>query len=98
VTEAEKEIDKAWRGSYSAERNEKVVNELIQENLDMGAMHLLARLCFRGIYVPQMTKRAWLNLIFQNRRAILTLLRTGIAKYREAHDRQTEKVTAPAIN
>ena len=98
VTEAEKEIDKAWRMSYSPERNEKVVNELIQENLDIGAMHLLARLCFRGIYVPQMTKTAWLNLIFQNRRSILKLLRNGIAKYREAHDRQTEKVTAPAIN
>jgi radical SAM superfamily enzyme YgiQ (UPF0313 family) len=98
VTEAQKEIDKAWRGSYSPERNEKVVNELIQENLGIGAMHLLARLCFRGIYVPQMTRMAWLNLIFQNRRSIFKLLRNGIAKYREAHDRQTEKVTAPAIN
>ncbi len=98
VTAAEKEIEKAWRGSYSPERNEKVVNELIQENLDMGAMHLLARLCFRGIYVPQMTRGAWLNLIFQNRRSIFKLLRNGIAKYREAHDRQTENVTAPAIN
>ncbi len=98
VTAAEKEINKAWRGSYSPERNEKVVNELIQENLDMGAMHLLARLCFRGIYVPQMTRGAWLNLIFQNRRSIFKLLRNGIAKYRQAHDRQTENVTAPAIN
>ncbi len=35
-----------------------VVNHLIQENLDIGAMHLLARLCFRGIYVPQMTMRS----------------------------------------
>jgi radical SAM superfamily enzyme YgiQ (UPF0313 family) len=98
VPEAEKEIDKAWRMSYSAERNEKVVNQLIPESFDIGAMHLLARLCFRGIYVPQMTKRAWLNLIFQNRRSILKLLRNGIAKNREAHDRQTEKVTAPAMN
>src|ERR1051326_769425 len=95
---AEKEIEKAWRGTYSPERNEKVVNELIQENLDMGAMHLLARLCFRGIYVPQMTRRAWLNLIFQNRRSIFKLLRSAIAKYREVHDRKTENVTAPAMN
>jgi radical SAM superfamily enzyme YgiQ (UPF0313 family) len=98
VTEAQKEIDKAWRDSYSSKRNEEVVNELIQENPGMGVMHLLARLCFRGIYVPQMTRRAWLNLIFQNRRSIFKLLRTGFAKYRESHDRQTEKVTAPAIN
>jgi radical SAM superfamily enzyme YgiQ (UPF0313 family) len=98
ASEAEKELDKAWRMSYSAYRNEKVVNLLISQNPDIGAMHLLARLCFRGIYVPQMTKRAWLNLIFQNHRSILKLLRNGIAQYREAHDRQTEKVTAPAIN
>jgi radical SAM superfamily enzyme YgiQ (UPF0313 family) len=98
ASEVEKELDKGWRMSYSPDRNEKVVNLLISQNPDIGAMHLLARLCFRGIYVPQMTKRAWLNLIFQNRRSILKLLRTGIAKYREAHDRQTEKVTAPAIN
>jgi len=41
------------------------------------------RLFFRGIYVPQMTKRAWLSLIFQNRKSIQKLLRNGIAKYRE---------------
>ena len=97
-SEAEKELDKAWRMSYSASRNEKVVTDLVSQSLDMSAMHLLARLCFRGIYVPQMTKRAWLNLIFQNRRSIFKLLRNGIAKYRRAHDRQTERVTAPAIN
>ena len=98
VTEAQKEINKAWRMSYSPERNEKVVNLLVSDNPGIGAMHFLARLCFRGIYVPQMTKRAWLNLIFQNRRSILKLLRNGIAKYREAHKRQIEEVTAPAIN
>ena len=98
VTEAEKEISTAWRMSYSPERNEKVVDLLLPESLDTGAMHLLARLCFRGIYVPQMTKRAWVNLIFQNRRSILKLLRNGIAKYREAHDRQAERVTATAVN
>jgi len=97
VTEAQKEIDKAWRGSYSSERNEKVVNELIQENPGISAMHLLARLCFRGIYVPQMTRMAWFNLILQNRRSIFKLLRNGIAKYRAAHDRQAANVTAPVM-
>ena len=58
----------------------------------------LARLCFRGIYVPQMTRRAWFNLIFQNRRSIFTLLRNGVARYRETHKNQTEKAIAPAMN
>lgn len=96
--EAENELDHAWRMSYSAERNEKVVNLLMSQNLDIGAMHLLARLCFRGIYVPQMTRRAWVNLIFRNRRSIFKLLRDGCAKYRETHKGQTEKATAPALN
>jgi len=98
ASEAEKELDKAWRMSYSADRNEKVVNLLITQNPDVSAMHLLARLCFRGIYVPQMTRMAWLNLLLKNPRSILKLLLNAIAKYPEAHDRQTEKVTAPAIN
>jgi len=61
-------------------------------------VHLLARLCFRGIYVPQMKRRAWFNLIFQNRRSIFTLLRNGVARYRGTHNSQTEKAIAPAMN
>jgi len=86
------------RLSYRADRNEKVVNLLISQNPDIGAMHLLARLCFREIYVPQMTRWAWFNLIFQNRRSIFTLLRNGVARYRETHNGQTENTTAPAMN
>jgi hypothetical protein len=98
ASEAEKELDKAWRMSYSAHRNEKVVNLLISENLEMGAMHLLARLCFRGIYMPQMTRMAWFNLIIRNRRSILKLLRNAMARHRETRNGQTEKATAPAMN
>jgi hypothetical protein len=97
AADAEKELDNAWRMSYSADRNEKVVNLLMQD-LDISAMHLLARLCFRGIYVPQLTRRAWISLVFQNRRSIFKLLRNGIAKYRDTRDRRTRKATAPAMN
>jgi hypothetical protein len=75
-----------------------VVDLLMPQSLDTSAMHFLMRLFFRGIYVPQMTRRAWFNLILQNRRSILKLVRNGIAKYRQAHNRQTEKATAPAMN
>lgn len=98
ISQAHEELDRAWRMSYSPARNEQIVDLLAPRSLHNSATHFLMRLFFRGIYVPQMTRRTWLNLIFQNRRSILKLLRNGIAKYREAHDRQTEKVTAPAIN
>ena len=84
ISEAHEEIDQAWRMSYSPKRNESVMEELTPRGLDTRAMHLLMRLFFRGIYVPQMTKTAWINLLYQNRRSILKLFRDGIAKYRES--------------
>jgi len=98
ISEGQDELDKAWRMSYSPARNKQVIDLLMPRSLDISAMHFLMRLFFRGIYVPQMTKRAWLNLIFQNRKSLLKLLRSGIAKYREAHVQQTEKATTPAMN
>lgn len=98
IDEAHHEVDTAWRRSYSPQRNKHVVDVLTERSISVGTMHFLMRLFFRGIYVPQMTKRAWLNLIFQNRRSIFRLLRSGIAKYREARDQQTDQATAPAMN
>lgn len=95
IAEAHKEVDNAWRKSYSPKRNRHVIDILAQRSLDVGAMHLLMRLFFRGIYVPQLTKRAWVNLIFQNRRPIFKLIRKGFTRYREA---QSQKVSAAAIN
>ena len=98
VSQAQEELDKAWRMSYSPQRNKQVVDLLTQQGLTAGAMHFLMRLFFRGIYVPQMTKTAWLKLVVQNRRSIFTLVRKGIAKYRDAHSRQPEKATQPVLN
>ena len=98
IAEAHGELDRAWRKSYSPTRNEQVVDQLTPQSIDAGAMHFLMRLFFRGIYVPQMTRRAWFNLILQNRRSIVKLFRKGIAKYRETNKRQIRESTAPAIN
>jgi radical SAM superfamily enzyme YgiQ (UPF0313 family) len=98
TAQAHDEVDKAWRRSYSPQRNKQVVDLLTPDNLDIGAMHFLMRLFFRGIYVPQMTTTAWLKLIAQNRKSIFTLVRKGIASYRAAHNRQPEKATAAALN
>jgi hypothetical protein len=45
-------------------------------------MHFAMRMFFRGIYFPQMTKRAWLKLIFDNRGSILKLAREAIGEWR----------------
>jgi radical SAM superfamily enzyme YgiQ (UPF0313 family) len=97
IDQAQKELDKAWRSSYSPARNKQVVEQLIPQSLDMGAMHFLMRLFFRGIYVPQMTKPAWANLLFQNRASIFALVRKGFANYRASRARQGEQAAA-ALN
>ena len=98
VHQAHQELDQAWRRSYNPQRNKQVVDLLTQRDLDIGLIHFLMRLFFRGIYVPQMTTSAWLRLIFQNRRSIYTLVRKGVAKYRQTHEPQTQKASAQAIN
>jgi hypothetical protein len=41
-------------------------------------MHLVTRLIFRGIYFPQMGKRAWVKLLFANRGLIYSLGRESL--------------------
>jgi radical SAM superfamily enzyme YgiQ (UPF0313 family) len=91
IDQAQNELDKAWRSSYSPERNKQVIDLLTPESIDVGAMHLIMRLFFRGIYIPQMTKAAWANLLFQNRKSIFTLVRKGISNYREARALRSQK-------
>jgi radical SAM superfamily enzyme YgiQ (UPF0313 family) len=98
VAEVEEEIDKAWRMSYSPERNENVVNLLIPQNPPISAMHLLARLCFRGIYVPQMTRTAWLRLLIENRRPLLKLIHHGVARFGTRKRRRTQKGMTAVTN
>jgi hypothetical protein len=45
-------------------------------------MHLVTRFAFRGIYFPQMGKRAWARLVFANRRLIYSLAREGLRRSR----------------
>src|SRR5437773_6134648 len=67
IPEAQLELDRAWRTSYSPERNEEVIDLLAPRGIDARIMHFVMRLFFRGIYIPQMNKRTWVKLIAANR-------------------------------
>jgi len=41
----------------------------------------IARMCFRGIYFPQMGPVAWMKVIYQNRRTIFSLVKEGFATW-----------------
>jgi hypothetical protein len=46
----------------------------------------IARLCFRGIYFPQMGKWEWTKVIAQNRRTIFKIVRDGLAARRRGRE------------
>ena len=74
IDEAHDEVRIGWTSSYSPEAIEKAVDSLNHKPLGYRINILIARLCFRGIYFPQMGRFAWLKTIVENRRTILTLM------------------------
>ncbi|MBA3513716.1 MAG: hypothetical protein H0T77_04995 [Pyrinomonadaceae bacterium] len=97
IEEAQMEVDKAWRTSYSAESNQKALESIADRRIDDRLMHLVARLFFRGIYFPQLTRRDWTKLVAQNRRPVWKLAREAFGMYRAArkNDAQAEALTRP---
>jgi len=46
--------------------------------------HLVARLCFRGIYFPQKSALAWVKVLLENRGAILRIIRGSFTNWRRS--------------
>ena len=84
IEQARQETLHAWQLSYSPERNAEAVAAISDAPIGYRIGHLVARFFFRGIYFPQMNKRAWVKLLFQNRRTILSLTREGVSTWRAA--------------
>ena len=77
IEEAHNEVRIGWASSYSPGAIEAAVDSLNHKPLGYRINILIARLCFRGIYFPQMGRFAWVKSILENRRTILKLLRQG---------------------
>ncbi len=95
IAQTQAELEKAWTRSYSPDRNANAIDWLSNKPIKIRVMHLAMRLFFRGIYFPQMTKRAWLKLVFDNRRPIYKLVGEGIGKWRSAKKRTSSDKTLP---
>lgn len=78
IEEAHNEVRTGWTKSYSPEAIEKAVDSIKHKALGYRINILIARLCFRGIYFPQMGRFAWLKAIVENRRTIFKLLWQGL--------------------
>ena len=77
IDEAHNAVRLGWASSYSPEAIEKAVDSLNHKPLGYRINILIARLCFRGIYFPQMGRFAWLRSILENRRTIFEPIRQG---------------------
>jgi hypothetical protein len=72
--QAEAEVRESWASSYSPAANASAMQWLESRPLCDRIIHLLSRLAFRGIYFPQMKRRDWAKILFQNRGAILKII------------------------
>lgn len=84
IEDAKDETFNAWSRSYSPERNWEAIESIKDAPIQLRIGHLVARLFFRGIYFPQMSKWAWVSLLLQNRKTIFSLTWEGIKTWRTA--------------
>jgi radical SAM superfamily enzyme YgiQ (UPF0313 family) len=77
IAEAHAEVEHGWLEAYSPEAIAHAVKSLNDKHLGYRVNILVARLCFRGIYFPQMGLMAWLKCITQNGQTIWDLVREG---------------------
>lgn len=72
--QAEAEVREAWESSYASSANASALRWLESRPLPDRIIHMLSRLAFRGIYFPQISRRDWMKILFQNRSPILRVI------------------------
>jgi radical SAM superfamily enzyme YgiQ (UPF0313 family) len=79
IAEAHDEVKRGWACSYGPEGIARAVDSIDHKPLGYRINILIARLCFRGIYFPQMGRAAWFKVLAENRRTIFKLVKEGFS-------------------
>jgi hypothetical protein len=95
VDQTHAELERAWTESYSPQRNASALDSIADKPIKIRVMHFAMRMFFRGIYFPQMTKRAWIKLVVDNRRSIFKLVREGIGEWRATKKKNRAQAAVP---
>ncbi len=90
IPQTQLELEQAWEKSYSPERNREAIEQLSDQPMKYRLTHLVMRLLFRGIYFPQMNKRAYLKVLLANRGSIASLSREAISKWLSSRKNKRE--------
>jgi radical SAM superfamily enzyme YgiQ (UPF0313 family) len=93
IDEAHAEVREGWENSYSPEAIAKAVNSIDNEHLGYRINIVISRLCFRGIYFPQMGKWAWLKVIFENRTTLCNLFESGLLAWWKGRRQRKNKIS-----
>jgi radical SAM superfamily enzyme YgiQ (UPF0313 family) len=94
IAEAHAEVKYGWANSYSAEAIGKAVDSLADRSLGYRINIFIARICFRGIYFPQMGRLAWARVTIQNRRTIFKLVKEGFRAWYRLRSKSDETFDA----
>jgi radical SAM superfamily enzyme YgiQ (UPF0313 family) len=95
ISESGEEVQQAWSASYSAKRNAQALKSIQKAPVQYRIGMLVARLFFRGIYFPQMSRWAWIKLLAQNGGSIFNLTRETFSLWKRARGRvRTEPASA----
>lgn len=73
--EVHTEVKYAWTNTYSPENTKRAMDKIADSPAAYKISHLVARLCFRGIYFPQRGSGAWFKVLVENRRVIFRVVR-----------------------
>ena len=78
VAQAEKEVRRAWKRSYSAREIASSLRKIRNRPFYERATMFCSKLAFRGIYFPQMKTRDWVMLVISNSWTISGLIWEGL--------------------
>ena len=95
VKQAEHEVHEAWRRCYEPKAIAAALRQLEGQPFRQRATMFFARLIFRGIYFPQLTKRQWAGLLWSNRVSLIRILKEGYQAYRGIRRDDSPLVVAP---
>ena len=96
IEQTHQEVNHAWASSYRPEAIAEAVDSMSDKPLGHRLNILIARLCFRGIYFPQMGRWAWVKVIADNRRTIFKLVAEAFGAWRKARNNSPEGITHEA--
>ena len=82
VPEVHTEVQYAWTNSYSPAATRRAIDWIANAPAPYKISHLVARLCFRGIYFPQKGSLAWLKVLIENRSMIFRIIRESFTNWR----------------